>query len=199
MDKDVNKIISVNLTRLRKSKKLTQLEIATRFNFSDKTISKWESGESLPNIEVLCKLAEFYGVTLNDLINPNLEVEEQNLPTSSYVTSNKITISLLAISIVWLVATILYVYVKINENDNLWIVFIWAVPVSLVIALIFNAVWGNRKIGLILFSLLLWTTITTIFLQFLNYNMWPIFIIGVPSQAAIILWSGLKPKNKKSK
>ncbi len=199
MDKDVNKTISINLARLRKSKKLTQLELATKFNFSDKTISKWESGESLPNIEVLCKLAEFYGVTLNDLINPNLEVEEQNLPASSYVTSNKITISLLAISIVWLVATILYVYVKINDNDNLWIVFIWAVPVSLAIALIFNAVWGNRKIGLILFSLLLWTTITTIFLQFLNYNMWPIFIIGVPSQAAIILWSGLKPKNKKSK
>ena len=62
MEKNYNKIIGNNLSRLRKQKKLTQLELANKFNFSDKTISKWESGESLPNIEILCKLAEYYSM-----------------------------------------------------------------------------------------------------------------------------------------
>ena len=140
---------------------MTQLELANKFNFSDKTISKWESGESLPNIEILCKLAEFYGITLNDLINENLEVDEIDKLANKNLTTNKAIISLLAISIIWIITTIIYTYVKVNSGHNLWTLFIWAVPLSLLVALIFNSVWGNRKIGLFLFSFLLWTTITS--------------------------------------
>lgn len=196
MEKDINKTISSNLTKLRKKKKLTQLELANKFNFSDKTISKWESGESLPNIEVLCKLAEFYNLTLNDLINENLEIDEIDKKANKELTTNKIIIALLAVSVVWIVTTIVYTYVKVNSGHNLWILFIWALPLSLIVALIFNSVWGKQKVGVILFSLLLWTAITAIFLQLLDLVVWPIFIIGVPSQAAIILWSGLKTKKK---
>lgn len=192
MEKDVNKIISVNLTKLRKSKKLTQIELANKFNFSDKTISKWESGESLPNIEVLCKLAKFYGLTLNDLINENLEIDEIDKKANKDIITNRTIIALLAISTMWIVTAIIYAYVKFNSGHNLWILFIWTLPLSLVIALIFNSVWGTKKVGVILFSLLLWSVIISIFFQFLNLVMWPIFIIGIPSQIAIILWSGLK-------
>lgn len=197
MEKNYNKIIGTNLSRLRKQKKLTQLELANKFNFSDKTISKWESGESLPNIEILCKLAEYYSITLNDLINENLEVDEIDKIANKDLKTNKIIISLLAISTVWIVTAIIYTYVKVNAGHNLWTLFIWAVPVSLIVALIFNSVWGNRITGLFLFSFLLWTTITAIFIQLLRLVMWPIFIIGVPSQIAIILWSRLKTKTIK--
>lgn len=196
MEKDINKIISINLSKLRKNKKLTQLELASKFNFSDKTISKWESGESLPNIEVLCKIAEFYGITLNDLINENLEIDEIDKKANRELLTNKIMIASLAVSIIWIITTIIYTYVKVNSGHSLWILFIWAVPLSLIAALIFNSVWGTRKVGVILFSLLLWTVITSIFLQLLDLVVWPIFIIGVPSQIAIILWSGLKTKKK---
>ncbi len=196
MEKDINKIISSNLSKLRKKRKLTQLELATKFNFSDKTISKWESGESLPNIEVLCKLAEFYGITLNELITENLEVDEIDKKANKELATNKIIIVSLAISIIWIIATIVYTYVKVNSGHNLWILFIWAVPVSLAAAIIFNGFWGTRKIGVVLFSLFLWTVIASIFLNLLDLVIWPIFIIGVPSQIAIILWSGLKTKKK---
>lgn len=196
MEKDINKIISSNLSRLRKNKKLTQLELANKFNFSDKTISKWESGESLPNIEVLCKLAEFYNLTLNDLTNENLEIDEIDKKANKELITNKIIIASLAVSVVWIVTTIVYTYVKVNSGHNLWILFIWALPLSLIVTLIFNSVWGKQKVGVILFSLLLWTLITAIFLQFLELVVWPIFIIGIPSQVAIILWSGLKTKKK---
>ena len=197
MEKNISKIVSINLTKLRKKNKLTQLELATKFNFSDKTISKWESGESLPSIDVLCLLAKFYGITLNDLTDPDLELEEQETQKENDATGNKVTISMLAISLVWLVATLIYVYVKINTSYSEWTVFIWAVPASTILALIFNGIWGNRKIKFILLSVLLWSTIVSIFLEALYLNLWPLFIVGVPAQLTIILWSRLKPKQKK--
>ena len=68
---DINKIIGKNLLILRKNAKLTQMELAERFNYSDKTISKWESGESLPSIEILYELAKFYNTTLDALTVEN--------------------------------------------------------------------------------------------------------------------------------
>jgi len=197
MEKDISKIVSINLTRLRKKNKLTQLELATKFNFSDKTISKWESGESLPSIDVLYSLSEFYGLTLNDLTDPYLEVEEPQKQKEDDSTGNKVTISLLAISLVWLVATLAYVYVKINTGYSQWMMFIWAIPASTILALMFNGIWGNRKIKFILLSVFLWSFITAVFLQMLYINLWPLFIVGVPAQFTIILWSRLKPKQKK--
>ncbi|MFQ8954332.1 MAG: helix-turn-helix domain-containing protein [Oscillospiraceae bacterium] len=49
----LNFIIAKNLSELRRKNKLTQLEVAEKLNYSDKAVSKWEQGESLPGIEVL--------------------------------------------------------------------------------------------------------------------------------------------------
>ena len=62
---DLNFIIAKNLTELRKKNGLTQAELAEKLNYSDKAVSKWEKGESLPGIEVLYKLGELYGVSLD--------------------------------------------------------------------------------------------------------------------------------------
>ena len=66
--KDVRQTISQNLARLRREKGVTQAELAEQFNYSDKAISRWEHGDTLPDVNVLCELCEFYGVTLNDLV-----------------------------------------------------------------------------------------------------------------------------------
>ena len=65
--KEIREIVSENLTELRKEKKLTQLELAEKINYSDKAVSKWENGDTLPDIETLQKLCDFYGVTLDYL------------------------------------------------------------------------------------------------------------------------------------
>ena len=50
---DIKKIISKNIQTLRKDADLTQSELAERLNYSDKAVSKWERGESVPDIVVL--------------------------------------------------------------------------------------------------------------------------------------------------
>lgn len=61
--------ISKRLIELRKSKELTQLELSEQINYSDKVISKWERGESLPSIEAFKILSDFYGLSIDDLIS----------------------------------------------------------------------------------------------------------------------------------
>ena len=64
----LRKVIAENLVYYRRQKGLTQLALAETLNYSDKSVSKWERGEGLPDITVLYRLAEFYEITVNDLV-----------------------------------------------------------------------------------------------------------------------------------
>ena len=57
---NVKNNIASNLTRLRKEHNLTQSELALKLNYTDKSVSKWEHGESVPPIETLKELADLY-------------------------------------------------------------------------------------------------------------------------------------------
>lgn len=62
-------MFSDNLIQLRKVNHMSQEELADKVNVSRQTLSKWETGESLPDIEKSKMLAEIFGVTLDDLVN----------------------------------------------------------------------------------------------------------------------------------
>ena len=74
--KDYKSIVAKNLTVLRKNKGLTQVELAEQFNYSDKAVSRWEHGDTLPDINILCQLCEFYGISMNDLVNEECQIKE---------------------------------------------------------------------------------------------------------------------------
>lgn len=190
--KEINKIIGTNLACLRKKRKLTQLELAEKMNYSDKAISKWETGETLPDIETLNNLAKMYNVTLDFLVQEN-NYDEIKLTTTE--NNNKIVITCLSSSVVWMLATIIFVYGKIQSQANYWRLFIWAVPITTIILLVFNCIWGIRRNTFILISILTWTLLASLFFQFLDKNIWPIFLVGIPFQIAIILWAQLKKRN----
>ena len=77
---DLRKIIGNNLSELRKKRGLTQLELAEKFNYTDRAVSKWENGDTLPDVEILYNLCEFYGVTLDYLTHEdnNFYVKRNN-------------------------------------------------------------------------------------------------------------------------
>lgn len=202
-NKDVNKIIGRNLSVLRKSKKMTQMEMAEKFNYSDKSISKWESGESLPSVEILYNIAKFYNVTLDDLVNENLSLTDTHEQTSKpkRIFPARLIITLLAVSAVWLLATVLFVCFKITMDINIPIIFLWAVPASCIVLIIFNSIWGRQYLLPIILSVLVWSTLVCFHIQLIQYQVWIIYILGVPLQVAIILWGALinKPRPKKEK
>lgn len=186
----LNKTIATNLAALRKSKNITQAELGETLSYTDKAISKWETGEAMPDINVLYTLANIYNVSLDYLVTEHTDGEINKISNAN--KSNKIIITSLSVSVVLIVATICYVYLQILNKSNPWILFVWAIPLSVIVLLVFNGIWGKRKFVFILISIFTWTFLASIYLQFLSNNIWPIFLIGAPFQIAIILWSQLK-------
>jgi len=70
-----DKMLSERLVAYRKEKGLTQKELAETVNYSDKVISKWERGESTPNIDALKILSNFYNVTIDEMVSNNFETD----------------------------------------------------------------------------------------------------------------------------
>lgn len=193
---DIKIIIGRNLSFLRKKKKYTQADLAEMLKYSDKSISKWEKGESLPGIDILYDLCNFYGVTLDYLTHEGTEEEKKAFIKKDKSRINKIIIVLLSISLVWFLIIIAYVYPFVMNHINLWILFIWGFPASFLLILTFNRVWGKKKYAYCILSIFMWTLIAAIFLLLIylnqSYQVWAIFLLGIPAQIAIILWSQLK-------
>lgn len=190
--RDVRQIIAENLIELRKMNKLTQLELAEKLNYSDKAISKWERAESLPDVEILCQIADLYGVSLDYLVTKDHEEATLEYKISKERANvNKTIITWLSVFSAVLLVILSFFLVLTITKHNLWILFIWMVPLCATIYLIFNCIWGKRKIRYIVLSILMWSLITSFALQFMDYHIWLIYLLGIPGQIIIFLISRL--------
>lgn len=194
---DIRLILADNLTRLRKKHKLTQVELAHQLGFSDKSISKWEQGDTIPDIETIKKIADLYGISVDSLLEEKPQEDEIDTKERKRIITNKIIITLLAVTVVWTSSIVLFTIINILYNAYYWQSFVWALPASSIIILIFNSIWGKKRYNYLIVSILLWTLCLSVHLQFLNYTLWLLYIVAIPAQIAIILASQLTVKNKK--
>lgn len=193
--KDINLIIGNNIKELRKINKMTQNDLAEKLNYSNKAVSRWESGEVIPDVQTLNNICEVFEIPIENIFKEQLPTEKVK-KEYKFRMGNKMAITLLSVLLVWLIATVTYVYSRITFNDNLWQVFIWAIPLSCIIGIVFNSIWGRKFFNFVLISILIWSTLTSIYLQFIEYNMWLIFIIGIPMQIGVFLWSNIHKHHK---
>ena len=191
---ELKNIIAENLIDLRKANKLTQLELAEKLNYSDKAISKWERGESLPDILILKQLADMYGVNIDYILSKHSEDVKEKYRKPRPELNNKLIITLLACLSVWLLATILYINFKIMFDKYYWIIWIWALPATGIVLTVFSGIWGRKSMIIISVSVLIWTLILSVYLQFLQYNIWTLFLLGIPAQLATALCGKIKRK-----
>lgn len=190
---DLKQIIASNITNLRKEKKLTQAEFAKEINYSDKAVSKWERGESIPDIIVLKQIADLFGITVDYLLKEHNENEKPVvLEKKKKCTINKIPLTLLSAMPVWGIATLIFTLILMFSGNYTWFVFYISVPITVLIFLIFNSIWGNKRHNYLIVSIFVWSILLCIYLCFIKYNKWQIFILGIPGQIAIILWWFLK-------
>lgn len=198
-------IIAGNIADLRKKSGMTQQDLAAKLNYTDKAISKWERGESIPDVLVLKQISDMYGVTVDYLLTdvhetPEPVMEEkpaddtqkkrQSLRTRGFVTG-------MSVLLVWIAALVLFIVFDTASLDyrSNWVVFACAVPASFVVWLVMNSIWFNRRRNYLIISLLMWSTLALIYipvLLFAGRNLWLIFSLGIPGQAIIIMWSRLK-------
>ena len=194
--KDIKSQVAKNLGALRKQRGLTQADVAEKLNYSDKAISRWEKGDTLPDLNVLYEICQFYGITMNELIGEEeAKAKEDNITEKDARAYNAWLCAIAGVS-VWLIATVLYfIHETITNGTNpLWIIFVWAVPVSCVVLLLFGKPIFHWVANFVISSVVAWTLLGSIYLNLVFfvpienlYTLWPIFFIGVPVQAILFL------------
>ncbi len=197
---ELRQIIAQNISELRKLNNLTQLELADKLHYSDKAVSKWERGESLPEITILKELSDMFNVSVDYLLTKEHKVEEKHIKDNNKRNiRNRSLITCMSIMLVWLIATLLFVNIDIafEPFHKHWLVFVWSCPTSVIVWLIFNSLWFNKRRNFFIISVLVWTILGSIFLTALPHHVWLIFAIGIPAQIIILLWAGIQPKADK--
>lgn len=191
---DIKENLAINLVQYRKDAGLTQAELAEKLNYSDKAVSKWERGESVPDLYVLKQIADFYGVTIDLLISEPSTAK----PKPAYSKSKFRTIvAVCSTMLVWLVATVAFAFINIiiPSITRTWLAFIYAMPITCIVLLVLTSVWKKKITTAVIISLLVWTCILSIFLSLLFIlptpprTLWLMFLTGIPLQVMIIFWS----------
>lgn len=209
-DEKLKKQIGANIASYRKRLGLTQAGLAEKLNYSDKAVSKWERGESAPDVQTLVQLAELYDVTVNDLlVDPNALPEnpgtvERVMGKAVEKTlkrkADKKIILMLSSLLVWFVALLIFVVLSSLELPKSWIAFIYAIPIDAIVMLSLRSAWKDFRWNQALISLIVWGSLLSIhmsLLVFLQINIWRIFLLGIPGQIAIFLWFRLYRKAPK--
>ena len=195
--KDLKNVIADNIVLLRKEKGLTQAQLAEKLNYSDKAVSKWERGESLPDVAVLKSLAEILGVSVDYLLeSDHQKTELKKVAVSRKKFRRRAIITSMCVTLVWLVATVVFFILDtVTHLSQHWLCFIYAAPISFAVWLIFNSIWFNTRRNYLIISALLWTILGSLFITFLWLKLWLLFIVGIPAQNIIFLWSGMQGRD----
>lgn len=188
--RDIKQIIANNIIELRKHNNLTQNELAKKLNYSDNTISRWEHAEITPSVENLELISETFNVPIEELFKEN--ITENVKKNNKNIFINKLATALLLAMSIWLVAIIVFIYADTILKVNYWMVFIWAIPTTCLALLYFCKYWKNKIYGFVVSSVFVWTILLSFYLQLIQYNIFLIFIIGIPVQAALSIWTFVK-------
>ena len=202
-DEKVKSQIGKNIAAYRKRAGLTQAGLAERISYSDKAISKWERGESVPDVLTLVQLAEQFSITVNDLlVDPEALPEdtgavqqamEKVVEKTLKKKADKGIILKLSALLVWFVALLFYVvlsYFEFADNWN-WVFFVYAIPITAIVLLSLRSAWHDFRWNKALISTIVWGSLLSVFISlwvWVDLVVWKIFLLGIPGQIAILLW-----------
>ena len=180
------KTVAKNIAQYRKAHHDTQLDLATKLNYSDKSVSKWERGESLPDVYILSQIAELYGVSVSALIG---EIQPPRESKPHY----HMFILLLSLALTMAVATLLFSMFMICKVDYpAWMFFVYALPVCSIICIVFTSLWWGILWQGVSVSALIWTLGLSLYLSFELENVSLIFLVCAALQVLTLLWEGFR-------
>ena len=200
-DEQLKSRIGANIAFYRKRSGLTQAQLAETLNYSDKAVSKWERGESIPDVLTLMQIAGQFQVTVDALLGDVNALPENPTTLERAMTqvsekalkrkANKNIILALSSTLVWFVALFVFVVFSSFDIPNSWLAFFYAVPVNAIVLLSLRSAWHDFRWNKLLISAIVWGSLVSIYLSvlaFLNFNAWKVFLLGIPGQIAIFLW-----------
>ena len=197
---DLKQIVAANIIALRTNLELTQAELGEKLNYSDKSISKWERGEAIPDVRVLKEMAQIFGVTVDYLINDHNGEEPPSPGPVEMLKRNYSTdmIMLLTIAGIFGIALSVFVLLWIFMGKTYWMTFVVAIPPAIMTWLILNSIWHRGKHNFIIIAVFVASLIGMVYLIFLPYNLWQLFLLLIPAELIVFLSFQIKIRRKKS-
>ena len=203
-DEQLKTRIGLNIALQRKKAGLTQAGLAAKLNYSDKAVSKWERGESIPDVLTLVAMAEQFEISVNDLLtDPNALPDGDSCNLEKAMTkvsekalkrkANKNVILALSSTLVWFVALFIFVVLSSFEltDPYCWLIFVYAVPINAIVLLSLRSAWHDFRWNKALITIISWSGLVSLYvslLVFAKVNIWRMFLLGIPGQIAIWLW-----------
>ena len=212
-DEQLKQYLGIHIMTHRKGMGLTQAGLAEKLNYSDKAVSKWERGESIPDVLTLLQLADLFGVKVDDLLSdPNRLPENTGTVVGKMEKAVEKTLkrkadkkSILGLSslLVWFLALLSFVVVSSLEIEKSWIAFVYAIPADAIVRLSLLSAWRDFRWNKTLISVMVWGVLLGLYLSLLLFaqvNVWKLFLLGVPGQIAVLLWFRMirKPKEEQN-
>lgn len=170
-ESEIRANFSKNIRDLRQSRKLNQIQLGEKINYSSKAVSKWENGDVIPEIATLKMLADFFDITVDDLIS------NRNVVRKSHKKRNRFLITVVSALLSFFVAAIVFLILSLVQIDKSWLSFIVAIPTSAIVLITFSSLWYHRlQIMLSTIYLIVGAWLTTVL--FTNFNLWWIYLIA---------------------
>jgi transcriptional regulator with XRE-family HTH domain len=193
--------IGANIAAQRRRCGLTQAGLAEKLNYSDKAVSKWERGESIPDVLTMIQLAQHFGVTVDELLGDS---EENNRAVSRAKHINPLSpemerkreenrriIQMLSSLLVWGIALLVYIVLSSVNLPRTWVTFVYAIPINAIVLLVLRSAWRKFNRNELLISAIVWGCLLSIHMTLLVYaevNVWKVYMLGILGQAVISLW-----------
>lgn len=210
-DEKLKTLLGANIVAYRKRSGLTQAKLAEQLNYSDKAVSKWERGESMPDVLTLVQLAELFDTSVDELLRDPNEIPEhipgkieQVMETAVEKTlkrkANKKVILGLSSLLVWFVALLVFVVVSSLDIPRSWIAFLYAIPADAIVQLSLRSAWHDFRWNKTLISIIMWGSLVSLYASlklFVHVDIWKLFLLGLPGQLAIFLWFRMYRKSSK--
>ena len=178
----LRKTIGKNIALYRKAHKETQAVLGQKLNYSDKAVSKWERGESVPDIYVLSRIAELYDISVGILIGES----KSEIQASPYM---RLFVFLFSVALTFVIATVLIVAFEIfNVPFNTWLFLLYAATLSSLEAVIFTTLWWDLWRQLAAWSSLIWLGGLTVLLTVPGVLAAKGLMICAALQALVTFW-----------
>ena len=183
---DIKAVFAKNLSELRQAAGMTQLELGDALHYSDKTVSKWERGESIPDAGMLKQIGDVFGVSVDYLLEEEhgatAKPAEAPSETPEDIYRNHRTIRYIVIAGIWLLSAAILVLCWVFTQHIYWLIPVWTLPVSFLVSIVFTSLWSRHKgrNNYIFISLFILSILTAVYLTALPRNLWMLFLLMVP-------------------
>lgn len=193
---ELKRIVAENLIRLRQNSGMTQADLGEKLNYSDKTVSKWERAESLPDVYVLKQISTIFGVTVDMLLSPHgkedFEIESTETKEKEWSYSSNM-ITMISVFSIWTLALLIFVVLWVNKIV-FPLVFLVAIPISLVVLLVMRSVWNQGRYNYWVVAALVLSLFVLVYFCFWSSKPWQMWLLVIPAE--LLVYMGFRVKRR---